>query len=88
VAWITAIGFVALAITQRNRALATAAVIFGLVTGAQQYLGFISNSVYNRIPNASALTLLEYHGSAVVFTILGLLLLGVGARVFRQERTG
>jgi uncharacterized RDD family membrane protein YckC len=85
---IAAIGFVALAITQRNRALATAAVIFGLVTGAQQYFGFISNSVYNRIPNASALTLLEHHGSAIVFAILGLLLLGVGVRALRQESTG
>lgn len=85
---ITAIGFIALAISQRNRALAAAAVIFGVVTGAQQPFGFISNSVYNRIPNASALTLLEYHGSAIVFAILGLLLLGVGARAFRRERTG
>jgi len=85
---ITALGFVALAITQRNRVLATAAVIFGLVTAAQQPFGFISNSVYNRVPNASALGILEYHGSAVVFAILGLLLLGVGVRAFRQERTG
>jgi uncharacterized RDD family membrane protein YckC len=85
---ITAIGFVALAITQRNRVLATAAVIFGLVTAAQQPFGFISNSVYNRVPNASALGILEYHGSAVVFAILGSLLLGVGVRALRQERTG
>jgi len=85
---ITAIGFVALAVTQRNRVLATAAVIFGLVTAAQQPFGFISNSVYNRIPNATALGILEYHGSAVVYAILGLLLLGVGVRAFRQERAG
>ena len=83
---ITAIGFVALAVTQRNRVLATAAVIFGLVTAAQQPFGFISNSIYNRVPNA--LGILEYHGSAVVYAILGLLLLGVGVRAFRQERAG
>jgi uncharacterized RDD family membrane protein YckC len=84
---ITAIGFVALAVTQRNRVLATAAVIFGLVTAAQQPFGFISNSVYNRIPDATALGILEYHGSAVVYAILGSLLLGVGVRALRQERT-
>ena len=83
---ITAIGFVALAVTQRNRVLATAAVIFGLVTAAQQPFGFISNSVYNRIPNATALGILEYHGSAVVYAILGSLLIGVGVRALRQER--
>ena len=81
---ITALGFVALAVTQRNRVLATAAVIFGLVSAAQQPFGFISNSVYNRVPNA--LGILEYHGSAVVYAILGSLLLGVGIRAFRQER--
>jgi uncharacterized RDD family membrane protein YckC len=85
---ITAIGFVALAVTQRNRVLATAAVMFGMVTAAQQPFGFISNSVYNRIPDATALGILEYHGSAVVFAILGSLLLGVGVRAFRQERAG
>lgn len=85
---ITAIGFVALAVTQRNRVLATAAVIFGLVTAAQQPFGFISNSVYNRIPDAAALGILRYHGSAVVYAILGLLLLGVGVSAFRQERVG
>ena len=83
---ITAIGFVALAVTQRNRVLAAAAVIFGLVTVAQQPFGFISNSVYNRIPAATGLGILEYHGSAVVYAILGSLLLGVGVRAFRQER--
>jgi uncharacterized RDD family membrane protein YckC len=83
---ITAIGFVALAVTQRNRVLATAAVMFGLVTAAQQPFGFISNSVYNRIPNATALGILEYHGSAVVYAILGSLLFGVGVRALRQER--
>ena len=83
---ITAIGFVALAVTQRNRVLATAAVIFGLVTAAQQPFGFISNSVYNRIPIATALGILEYHGSAVVYAILGSLLFGVGVRALRQER--
>jgi hypothetical protein len=72
----------------RNRVLATAAVIFGLVTAAQQPFGFISNSVYNRVPNASALGILEYHGSAVVFAILGSLLFGVGIRAFRQKRAG
>jgi uncharacterized RDD family membrane protein YckC len=85
---ITAVGFVALAVTQRNRVLAAAAVIFGLVTAAQQPFGFISNSVYNRIPAATGLGILEYHGSAVVYAILGSLLLGVGVRAFRQERAG
>jgi len=83
---ITAVGFVALAVTKRNRVLAAAAVIFGLVTVAQQPFGFISNSVYNRIPAATGLGILEYHGSAVVYAILGSLLLGVGVRAFRQER--
>lgn len=85
---ITAVGFVALAVTQRNRVLATAAVIFGLVTSAQQPFGFVSNSVYNRFPDASALGILEYHGSAVVFAILGLLLFGVGVRALRRESAG
>lgn len=84
---ITAIGFLALALTQHNRVLAGAAVIFGLVTAVQQPFGFISNSVYNRLPNATALGILEYHGSAVVYAILGSLLFGVGVRAFRQERS-
>jgi len=47
---ITAIGFVALAVTQRNRVLATAAAIFGLVAAAQQPFGFISNSLLQPHP--------------------------------------
>jgi hypothetical protein len=85
---ITAIGFIALAITHHNRVLAAAAVIFGVVSGAEQPLHFISNSVYNRVPNASDLGILEYHGSAVVFAILGLLLIGFGVKLYRQERIG
>jgi uncharacterized RDD family membrane protein YckC len=85
---ITAVGFITLAVIQRNRVLATAAVIFGLVTAAQQPFEFISNSVYNRLPNPSALGILADHGSAVVYASLGLLLLGVGVSAFRQERVG
>ncbi|MDQ1537244.1 MAG: hypothetical protein QOE58_1637 [Actinomycetota bacterium] len=85
---VTAVGFLALAFTQRNRILATAAVIFGLVTGAQQPFHFISNSVINRFPDSSVSGVLEDHGSAIVYAVLGLVLLGVGASAFNRERIG
>ena len=85
---ITAVGFLALAITQHSRVLAAAAIIFGLVAGAEQPFHAISHGVFNNVPKASAVGILEYHGSAIVFAVLALLLLGAGASVFRRERVG
>lgn len=83
---ITAVGFLALAFSQRSRVLAAAAVFFGIVAGAEQPMHAISNGVYNNFPKASAVGIIEDHGSAIVFAILALLLLGAGAAVRRQER--
>ena len=84
---ITGLGFIALAITQRNRLLAAAAAIFALVTGAQQPFRFISDSVGNSLWLTSGLRdVFSSHGTAIVFAVLGLLLLGVGVSAFRQER--
>jgi len=84
---ISAVGFLVLAIVQRNGALAAAAVIFGLVAGAEQPLHFISNSVYNHVPSVASLGILEFHGSALVFALLTLALLVAGAVAFRRERS-
>jgi uncharacterized RDD family membrane protein YckC len=84
---VTAIGFFALAISQHSRVLATAAVIFGLVAGAEQPMHAISNGVINHFPAASAVDLFQYHGSAIVFAMLALLLLGASAAVLRQEQS-
>jgi uncharacterized RDD family membrane protein YckC len=84
---ITAVGFFALAFTQRSRVLAAAAILFGVVTGAEQPLHFISNGVLNRIPNAAA-GVFGYHGSAVVFAVLALLFFGAGVSALRRERLG
>ena len=84
---ITAVGFFALAITQRSRVLAAATILVGLVTGAEQPLHFISNGVLYRIPNAAA-GVLGYHGSAVVFAVLALLFFGAGVGALRRERLG
>lgn len=83
---ITALGFLAYALTQSNRVLAVAAVIFGLVAGMEQPLGFISNGVYNHFPNAGSVWILEYHGSAIVFAVLAVSLVAAGATYLRRER--
>lgn len=84
----TGIGFLAVALTQRSRIVAVAAAIFGLVTGVEQPLRAISTGITNNFPEFSANDFIRDHGSAVIFAVLGVLLLAAGAVAFRRERIG
>lgn len=84
----TGIGFLAVALTQRSRIVAVAAAIFGLVTGVEQPLRAISTGITNNFPDFSANDFIRDHGSAVIFAVLGVLLLAAGAVAFRRERIG
>lgn len=80
------LGFLAIAILQRSRSLAIAAIVFSLVTTAETPFGWISHGL---TPNDQDTSFeLLYHGSTIVFGVLGLSLVAAAALTFWRERTG
>lgn len=83
---LTAIGFLALAFSQHSRVIAVAAVLLGVVAGAEHPFNFISFGISNRFSDGPIYRIFSEHGSAIVFGLLALLLLGTGATYLRRER--
>jgi hypothetical protein len=85
-ATITAIAFLAVALTRRSPALVTASVVFGVVVGLEESFASLSNGLLNTYPNLPARHLIEEYGTTGILTALGLILLLAGFLALRRER--
>jgi len=86
---ITGAGFLAVAVGQRSRLLAAAAIVFGLVTGVQPAQAALSGLLEYGLQGAySGFFFGSFENPYELFApgVLGVILVGAGLVVFRRER--
>lgn len=83
-ALVTAVGFLAVAVTQRSAVLAVASIVLGLAAGAEQHFGAISNGLAHVLPAGP----IEQYSGSLTLAVLGSLLVVTALLARRREQLG